>query len=304
MANPYIDAAGVPSLRLDRRLRSAVFWLSLLLLASAGCSLSDLRSPEIKDDTSSGDQARTRGRQQLDRLSERYGGLDHWRSLRTMEVELTDRWPSLFWRLMASPWPQDPQAFRLMTPLGADDGRLQFVGGDWSGRTWGLQQWVPYEASADGGGVEFTDSDDIRFWIPTIKYFTEFPFRICEADVVLYAGERTRDDRVHDLVFATWNQAAPQEGVDQYVLWIDRESGLLELLQYTVRDVMGSFIGTMDYADFKTESGIVVPHRMTVVDSPQRADVMHEFTITDVRFGAEYPPGFFYPDPRRRGSKH
>ena len=220
-----------------------------------------------------------------------------------MEVELTDEWPSLLWRMMAAPWPQDPQTLRLMTPLGTDDGRLEFVVGDWSGRAWGLQQWVPYEVSTSGE-VEFVDSDDIRFWVPTVKYFTEFPFRITEADVVLYAGERTRDDRVHDLVFATWNQAAPQELIDHYLLWIDRESGLLELLQYTVRDVMESVVGTMDYADFKTESGLVVPHRMTVVDSPQRADIMHEFVVLNARFGAEYPPGFFYPDPRRRGSKH
>lgn len=287
----------------DRRLFFAALSLGLSFLASTGCSLSDLRPPELMDEAAVARGARARGRQMLNQLADRYGSLDRWHARQTMELEFTDEWPSLMWRTMAAPWPQDPQAFKLKTPLGADDGRLEFVGGDWSGQAWGLQNWVPYEVSADGE-IEFVDSDDIRFWIPTIKYFTEFPFRIVEADVAIYAGERSRDGRVHDLVFASWNQAAPHEMTDQYLLWIDRKSGLLELLQYTVRDVMASFVGTMDYADFRTRGGILVPHRMTVVDSPENDEVMHEFVVQKARLGVNYPEGFFFPDPQRHGSKH
>ena len=286
----------------DRRLFS--FTLSLALTFLAGCSLSDIRTPELLAEVAPGDDsARIRGRLLLDRLADRYGGFEHWQSHETMQLEFTDEWPSLMWRTLAAPWPQDPQAFKLMTPLGTDDGRLQFLDGDWSGQAWGLQNWAPYEVSA-AGQIEFVDDDDIRFWIPTVKYFAEFPFRISEADVVLYAGERTRDGRVHDLVFATWNQAAAQDMTDQYLLWIDRKSGILELLQYTVRDVMASIVGTMDYADFRTRAGILVPHRMTVVDSPENDEVMHEFVVRKARFGVHYPEGFFYPDPQRHGSKH
>ncbi len=275
-----------------------------MLLVSAGCSLSDLRPEDIIGGAEPAFDARTRGGELVDGLAGRYGGLDLWHSRQTMEIVLTDEWPSLMWRVMAAPWPQNPQKMRLMTPLGTDDGRLEFVGGDWSGRAWGLQHWAPYEVSADGDDIEFVDSDDITFWIPTIKYFTEFPFRIRDADVVFHIGERERDGRMHDLVFATWNQAAPQDQVDQYILWIERKSQRLELLQYTVRDMMKSVVGTMVFADFRTRAGILVPHRMTVVDSPENDEVMHEFVILKVRFGVEYPEGFFYPDPQRLGSKH
>ena len=91
-----------------------------------------------------------------------------------MEIVLTDEWPSLMWRVMAAPWPLDPQKLKLMTPLGTDNGRLEFTDGDWSGQAWGLQHWVPYEVSTSGE-VEFVDSDDIKFWIPTIKYSPSSP---------------------------------------------------------------------------------------------------------------------------------
>jgi len=66
---------------------------------------------------------------------------------------------------------------------------------------------------------------------------------------------------------------------------------------------MESVTGTMDFADFRMQEGILVPHRMTVVDSPEDDAVMHEFVILKADFGVDYPPGFFYPDPQRRASK-
>jgi hypothetical protein len=67
---------------------------------------------------------------------------------------------------------------------------------------------------------------------------------------------------------------------------------------------MASVVGTMDYADFRTRAGILVPHRMTVVDSPENDEVMHEFVVLKARFGVRYAEGYFYPDPLRHGSKH
>jgi hypothetical protein len=90
----------------DRRLLSFTLTLALTLLAGAGCSLSDIRTPELLAEVAPGDdRARIRGRLLLERLADRYGGLEHWRSHETMELEFTDEWPSLMWRTMAAPWP-------------------------------------------------------------------------------------------------------------------------------------------------------------------------------------------------------
>jgi len=67
---------------------------------------------------------------------------------------------------------------------------------------------------------------------------------------------------------------------------------------------MESVTGTMDFADFRMREGILVPHRMTVVDSPENDAVMHEFVILKADFGVEDPPGSFDPDLQRRAHKH
>jgi hypothetical protein len=87
----------------------------------------------------------------------------------------------------------------------------------------------------------------VSFYLPAIQYFAELPFRILVAPIVTYMGQDAL--RSCDKVFATWERPEPHGEHDQYILWINRETQLIELAQYTVRDQFKFIKATILYED-------------------------------------------------------
>ena len=58
-----------------------------------------------------------------------------------------------------------------------------------------------------------------------------------------------RSDGIGMLVFSAWVSLAPHEKSDQYGIWIGRESGLFEIVRYTVREAGPQAMGTIIFSD-------------------------------------------------------
>jgi hypothetical protein len=106
---------------------------------------------------------------------------------------------------------------------------------------------------------------------------------------------------VHDLVLASWGTAEPQQRVDQYVLWISRDTGLIDYVAYTVRDMGKRMAGGMRYEDFRRVDGITMPFRMTA-GKPDGNDMMHRFQVSSIEFLARSALALI-PEPARRARK-
>ena len=236
---------------------AAILWAAL---ASPACSLADLRTDAMLNGELSAD-AEQRGREWLDRAAAAHGkaALD---SKTTISLWMRDEWPSALMRTLAMPWPQNRQLLRLDMIIGSDNGRLTFEEGDEQRTGWGIQNWVTYRFGK-GGAVEFDapDSPDgtIKFWIPTLAYFPMLPFRLQDASYVRWLGTDTVDGRRLAKIFVTWGEPDPSEAVDQYIVWIDEESHLVAGTRFTVRDIMGSVVGTQKYSDYRAFDGVKVP---------------------------------------------
>ena len=276
--------------------------LIILTITVAGCSLADIRPDSIRTSISS--EQFNRGRQILHRAVEAHGGKERWAKAGPILVEFRDEWPGALNRTLFMPWPESPISLSLYALPGKDDSRIEFRGSEQKGNFWGIQNWVPYTVDSEGLSWK-PDNDTLKFWLPTLNYFLQLPFRIDEADVVAYAGERSLDGRMFDLVFVSWGQAAPQEKIDQYLLWIERKTGYIEYATYTVRD-MGSFItGTMHYSNFTDVDGLVLATDQQVIDSPEEpGDPLHHLHIENIKLNASVAEDFFYPSPDRQSSKH
>lgn len=276
--------------------------LSLLacLAGAIGCT-TDLR-PEVIEEGGITEASAAEARAWVDRMIAAHGGLDAWMAHRDATVVLTDTWPGWLTRTAAMPWPDDGQKMALSLLLGTDDARLDFVGGEWDGRAWGVQHWQTWQADK-GGAPVFEPDDDVKFWVPTVAYFFALPFRIGEASVLGYGGERVIDGRPHAVVYATWGSAEPQDDIDQYVLYIDQETHRLTWSHFTVRDLVLADAGAVHYTDMREVEGIVVPFEMRIVGDVGGDDTLHVMAIESVDFGAGHPDDFYRPDPSRRGSK-
>jgi hypothetical protein len=244
--------------------------------------------------------AGTEGRRLLGELAVRYGGRESHQKLVATRVEYTDAWASSLMRRVGSPW-HEGERVRLTFANGTDNSRLDFLSGPRAGLSWGIQQWQTYEVR--DGQRSFRNDKDIKFWLPTVEYFLEMPFRIGEAGIVEHAGQRTLGEHSYDLVYVTWGRAEPQRHIDQYVLWIRRADTVLEFAEYTVRDIAPFMVGCIHYEDLRQVSAIRVPHRMTLGDCPGKPGMLHRQTLQNVQFLPSLPSEELVPEPARRAEK-
>lgn len=246
--------------------------LSGVFLFVQGCMISDIRTPEVKANWDE-----VRGRALLQEAFEAHG-CARWDSLETYEVRFHDQFYGFLGK-NGNPYPDDKADLILQYIPKTYNGRAQFMEGPLKGKVWGLQSWKTYIESPDGTRTWKPDKD-IEFWLPTYQYFIELPARIGKATVVSYAGERLRNGETYDLVFATWGKPGPQKDIDQYLLYINRRTHLIDRLEFTVRDIMKFMKGGLNYATYKDYDGLKIPVYMPV-DNPFGKGVLHEMRISD-----------------------
>jgi hypothetical protein len=286
-----------------RKLACTTLALAALVSVASGCATVDLR-PERLD---ASEASAARGRARLAAAVEAHGGAARFAATPQLEATLVDEWPGWLMRTFASPWPDATQRLVLQLALPGDDGRLEIRGADGATETWGLQHWVSWSLDPTGaprfdpvGDADF----DRKFWIPTIGYFLLAPFRLGEGGIVLDAGAREIGGRRHEGVFVTWGGLEPQAELDQYVAWFDAETHRLAWLEYTVRDFGGFIRGTMRYDDWRSVDGLVLPHRMTVVDGLGETEIgLHEMRVDTIRVGALFPAAHLVPRPELAAPK-
>jgi hypothetical protein len=233
----------------------------------------DLRNEAVRREEESAERL---GRERLERLAERHG-LAAWERHRTMEVVARDVWPG------GGPWwPEDTQRFRSQAILGSFTSRAELLDGRGAGEVWGIQAWAPYKKKDLQAEAKFLNEPEraLTFYLPTLQYFNELPFRMRNGTVVREAGSFRHRGRTFDLVFATWRSPEPQPDLDQYVLWIDRGTGLLAKARYTVREAASSMppvqrkmfrplvAGTIHFEDYRDIDGVQVPFVQTVTLPP------------------------------------
>lgn len=250
------------------RLAALAVLAALAFAAGSLWNWADLRPPALQDGSA---DATREGRELLERLAARHG-LEAWRRHATMEVVATDLWRQGGW------WPAPRQRFRSQSLLGTFTSRVELLDGPRAGEIRGLQSWTAYRREPGSADVAIVEpAPEITFYLPTLQYFSELPFRLLEADIVLHGGGADHRGRAYELLFATWGAPEPGPEHDQYVLWIGRDSGLVEMVRYTVRDLapMASGLarrmmravgaGTIHFDDYREIDGVMVPFAQTVV---------------------------------------
>lgn len=275
-----------------------------------GTGHADLRTETVRYPAPDSER---RGRELLDGLAERHG-LTAWKRHVTMEVLGRDSWPG------GGPWwPDATQRFRTQALLGTFTSRAELLDGPARDEVWGIQAWAPYKKKAGGTVPTFLSQTDraITFYLPTLQYFNELPFRLRSAPVVRDAGDSRHRGRRYQRVLVTWGTPEPRPDHDQYVLWIDRETGLLSMVRYTLRDGLAwmppgqarlfrsVMLGTMHYEDYRDVDGVMVPFVQTVVLPPPeltryplREHYFHRIEVEEAHFDT-VPREALLPDPPR-----
>ena len=97
-------------------------------------------------------------------------------------------------------------------------------------------------------------------------YFSELASRLSNAPFIRYAGQGEFNGKEMEKIFVSWENNCTKE-YDHYLLWIGKESGLIEAVTFTTRDNFMPapvFIyGSLRFDDFRDINGILIPFKQT-----------------------------------------
>lgn len=244
----------------------------------------DLRPNRLKGKIAAGDYAK--GKELLIGMQRAYGGMDNWLAFGKASYAQTADWYDD--KLGLSGWDALPQQFQMTSTLGTDDSELTLLNGKNAGQTWGTVDWKSYQ-KMDNGHKVFKPNDKYLHKLIFKNYWFQFPFRISEAPIIAYAGESTIEGEAYDLLYITWGTEVPNRTYDQYLLYLDKETRMVEWLNFTLREKVNFINMTAQFADFKTINGIAAPFTQYITFGRPGTDgrKMHENRYDWIEFGGE-----------------
>ncbi len=237
-----------------------MLWVLIIVIAQ-GCKIADLRTTEIA--TASPDRE-AKALLLLEKVIAT-NRLEKLATAGTYSLEAIDNWKGLL--ALANPLPKDNTLMELRFRPNSFDGQFEYVGAK-NKTVHGVQSFQYYKIK-DDGIVKVRRKKSIVFSLPALQYFFELPLRLKHAPIVKYAGATFVEGNSYDLVFVTWQQLEPHKENDQYLLYINRETGQLDFANYTVRGVYlptpKSIYGSIRFSNRKTAgNGITYPGTMTI----------------------------------------
>lgn len=219
-------------------------------------------------------------------------GLNNLKNYTTYEVVANDYWKGALGKI-GTMWPNANVDIRLKYAIGTFDGNVTFLNGRLKDVTKGIQSWRSYTIDKNSTIPEFHRKPDKKtnFGISALQYFFELLDRLKNVELITYAGEKEFNNKTYQLVFATWGKLKPNKKNDQYLLWINKTTKMLEFCEFTVRDpfILGGGISanTIVFENYKMINGIMFPFLQTVkIGEPNtnKNKFVHQITISSVRF--------------------
>ncbi len=265
------------------RLRQLILLFALAFLIVLGVGgitiafyVADIRPMELKKGYIT-EAAASKGKELLVRTANMHG-IQKWNMHKNLEIIGVDDWFHWMGRVFINPFPNARQKIKLQLLLGTWTSRLELLDASGSIEVWGIQAWNTYRSQV-GQNPVFQPDKEIRFFLPTFQWWFEFPFRIVSATVITALPDI--QDSSFDRVFVTWNSLEPNRELDQYIVYINKETGLIDRIEYTIRDMGGFTTGATNFLDYHSVDGVMVPFQFeaSVIMPGGFEQVMHRVTV-------------------------
>lgn len=252
----------------------------VLLTGVTACKTADIRTSSLKEQGLNEDN-NSKGRALLQKAAENHGA-SQWAEHQTYEMVMNDQFYGAL-GAAGNPWGGNDNLLEFRYVIGQFIGKVDFKEGKKKGEQWWYNQGKTRTVSKKGKVSDKADKK-VKFWLPTYQYFPEFPIFIQQAEIISYAGEREFKGKTYDLVFCSWGSATPSKEYDQYIIWIGRESGMIEIISYTIREQMNWLVGHNFWSDFKDIEGIKIPFKQTVKIKTDTEKSLHIMDFKSFRF--------------------
>lgn len=269
-------------------------FLAICLPLIGGCRMADIRPDALV--ARGAEPADVERGQTLLRTAATAHGIESWAELTTIEARIRDDWRGLA-GLLFKPWDED-DVFTLRWVAGTFDSELAFVAGDRRGDRRGLQNGRAWSEDHNDPLV-FEPDEETRFYTSAYIYFFELAFRLGSAEHTVALDDEVFRGQTYHRVFATWGGLAPHSGADQFVVWINSSTGLIDLCQFTVRDQFDFVESWIYFDDVRRVDSVSIPFTSSVtssLDEDYLDSYVHQLRVQTWRHDS-FDVADLYPDP-------
>lgn len=263
--------------------------LAVGFLVLQGCR-ADLGKILYKDNPVTNENTQ-KGKELLDQVWEAQG-MDKLKDHSLYSFDMSDHWKGMLGS-MGKIWGEKKSALSFKYRVGSFDGQVTFKDGKHKGDVAGLQSWNYYEIT-DSKDTLFQKADKRKtFGLAAYQYFTEMNDRLRNAPIIVYAGEDEKRGEKYDLVICTWTKIEAHDEADQYVVWINKETGMVDFVVFTLRDnylKMPGYkmmYGSIEFSDYKLIDGVKIPHEQTIYafdPKKKKKKFLHQAILSNFKF--------------------
>ena len=171
------------------------------------------------------------------------------------------------------------------------DGHVEYLQGRKKGIIQGLQSWQGYKSEIGSDIIKEHEHDRYIWGLATYHYLLESPITLKDADIVRYAGEKKFNNQDYDLVYVTWGSESPNKQYDRFLVYINKDSGFIDLMELTIGDFFlpmpkGMQHATVQFERSKTSIGVFLPE-VTIIQlkhPKEKKRHVYKFTTKDYKF--------------------
>lgn len=221
----------------------------------------------------------------------------------------SDHWPGMMGK-MTKLWPEQLSKLHFQYHFNTFDGKVTFLDGKEKGKIVGLQSWQYYTSHTSDASIikleKEKGSQKYIFGLTAFQYFNELAYRLQHVPILRYYGSRTLRGKKYDLVFASWQSEMANKDFDQYIVWINTETKLIDYCIYTVRENKGAmaqqFYGSIAFQNYQEVGGLTFAKEQMVFMNDKVLtindfdDYFHKITIDSFTVGS-FKEGELYPYP-------
>lgn len=255
--------------------------LMATLFLSVGCAsgLKDIRPEAVKSGISADDEAKARA--MLLRAAENAGGQELLNQHAGFRTEMDDVWESAFAKLMFLRY--EPEQKIVVEAAGprVDNVTMTLVDGERAGEVWGLEDNNVY-IQEKGGEKEFTDDEITMLYIKNPASLVLLPLRLAYADKVGYLGTVDYEGKTYEQLFVTWETLDTNAKFDQWIVWIDPETGNIAKAKFTIREYTGMLgdEAVVELEDYQKFGDVTIPTKIRGLFALDDADPIRTWTVT------------------------
>lgn len=274
----------------------------LLLAASTGACLADIRPETLQKRTAPGNAERARAILNGGAAAQAIAPASRkaWLDQPGVRFVVEDAWHG-FADLAANKWPESVQNFEFRFVPGKDAGVINFATprGEPTGLTWGIHEWNTWKRTGVTGVPDYAADEAIKFNLPTVQYFLEMAMRLPDGEIVDYGGTVEIDGVQLEVVYITWGSYTPVGAIDQYVAYYRKDNGRLHHVDFTVRDSMPFVTAAARYKDFRVVQGYYVPFTIDITEAGNPESLLHRYSVQSVELNYELARTEYAPDANR-----